>query len=361
MAVFFIIQGTDDLIHFFPFSKDARDSPFVHSLERQGVEFRIFPEEVIFRYKNRLWLLFVGWPKLVSFAFRSAYRSMFVAKPYPDTVVLGSHIEVIIFSLVRLIRRQGKPSIVLLGFIYTNRKSPFANKLRHLYFRTIFTFVKKVICHSTLEVERYSQLFSKANTKFVYIPYGLHIDKRKDYLTDNLDHKLKKNIYILTAGRSGRDYQSLFEAVSTLGVQLRVVCDSENALSHLSIPSNVNILRNCYEEDYIMQIKNAAMVVIPLEASDISAGQMVLIQALALAKPVIITRTPTVEQYVSDGIDAILVNKGDSKELRKAIADILEDDQLGNHLSKNALKAYEQKFSMNAFVTNIVNQVRDIN
>jgi glycosyltransferase involved in cell wall biosynthesis len=218
-----------------------------------------------------------------------------------------------------------------------------------------------VICHSTLEVERYSQLFAKTNAKFVYVPYGLHIDEREEYLTDSSDHELKENTYILTAGRSGRDYRSLFEAVSTLGTQLRVICDNENALSHLSIPPNVNILRNCYDEDYIMQIKNAAMVVIPLGASDISAGQMVLIQAMALAKPVIITRTPTVENYVSDGVDAILVKKNSPEELRKAINEVLADDQLRGRLSKNALETYEQKFSMNAFVANLVNQIRDIN
>ena len=46
---------------------------------------------------------------------------------------------------------------------------------------------------------------------------------------------------------------------------------------------------------------------------------MVLIQAMAYCRPVIITRTATTEEYVEHGINAYLVPLGDAHALRDAI------------------------------------------
>ncbi|VAY89546.1 hypothetical protein CARN8_7070001 [mine drainage metagenome] len=64
---------------------------------------------------------------------------MILSKPYPDTVVVGSHIEVIIFGIFRALLFRKRPNIVLLGFIFTHRPQPLANWLRGLYFRFVFS------------------------------------------------------------------------------------------------------------------------------------------------------------------------------------------------------------------------------
>lgn len=343
------------MIHFFPtFSKDASDSPFARELRALGVPHRLFSGEVILRYRNRIWLLLLGWPKVIGFAFKSVIRSLILSRPYPDTVVVGSHIEALVFSFVRALMLRRKPEIVLLGFIYTSRRSPFANFLRSLYFRFVFSIIDKVICHSGLEMERYRRLFPRARAQFVYIPYGLHIHGR-DTPASAVDAAAKP--YILTAGRSGRDYATLFEAVAPLPIELHVVCDSANALAGLNIPPNVKVLRNCYDTDYVEQIRKARFVVVPLGVNDISAGQMVLIQAMAFAKPTVITRTATVEEYVTDGEQSLLVAQSDAAAMREAIQRLLADPALVERLAANAVATYEARFCMHAFVRHLVESV----
>ena len=286
---------------------------------------------------------------MACFALKSAIRSLILSKPYPDAVVIGSDIEALIFGIFRLLLLRKKPDIVWLGFIYTARRNLLVNRLREIYFGFIFLFIDKVICHSKLEVERYTRIFKKSRAKFVYIPYGLQIFGRKKQAAAASDRP-----YILTAGRSGRDYATLFLAIEPLDIDLHVVCDSESALAGLKVPTNVMVLRKCYGAAYVNELNAALFVVIPLGVNDISAGQMVLIQAMAFAKPTIITRTATVEEYVVDGEQSLLVAQGHVIELRAAISRLMSDKKLADHLASNAIAAFEKNFCMKAFVGNLV-------
>lgn len=342
------------LIHFFPtFSKDAKDSPFAMELATLAVPHRLFPGEVILRYRSRIWLLLLGWPKVAWFGLHSSIQSLVLSNPYPDTVVVGSHIEALIFGLLRALRLRSKPAIVLLGFIMTARKNILINYIRRLYFGFVFSVVDKVICHSMLEVERYTKVFKNSKAKFIYIPYGLHISGREGR-TQPEAVVSKCQPYILAAGRSGRDYATLFEAVEPLAIDLHVVCDSGNALAGIRVPQNVKVLRDCYDDAYVEELRNSLFVAIPLGANDISAGQMVLIQAMAFAKPTVITRTPTVEEYVSDEQESLLVAQGNVLELREAINRLLVDEKLAARLASNATSAFDNKYCMRAYVKNLV-------
>jgi glycosyltransferase involved in cell wall biosynthesis len=345
------------LIHFFPtFSRDAKDSPFAQELVALNVPHRLFAGEVILRYRSRIWLLLLGWPKVAYFGLASSLKSLILSRPYPDAVVVGSHIEALIFGLFRALRRRRKPTIVLLGFIMTSRSGALLNRIRGTYFDFVFSIVDQVICHSTLEVERYTARFISSRAKFVYIPYGLYISGREGRLQPAAALPGRR-AYFLAAGRSGRDYATLFEAVEPLAIDLHVVCDSENSLAGLRIPPNVTVLRDCYDDAYVNELRNALFVAIPLGVNDISAGQMVLIQAMAFAKPTIVTRTTTVEEYVADGEQSLLVAQGSVPEFREAINKLLGDSQLAARLAANALDAFEQKFCMRVYVQNLVASV----
>ena len=298
-------------------------------------------------------MLFFGWPKMGWFALKSAIRSLILSKPYPDTVVIGSHIEALIFGLFRTLLLRKKPEIVWLGFILTSRRNPLIDRMRGMYIGFVFSIVDKVICHSTLEVERYTKQFKNSRAKFVHIPYGLHLAGREERMALG-ETVSSKRPYILAAGRSGRDYATLFEAIEPLTIDLHVVCDSENALAGLHIPANATLLRKCYGGAYVDELSNSLFVVIPLGVNDISAGQMVLIQAMAFAKPTIITRTATVEEYVSDGEQSLLVTQGSVTELRAAISRLVNDSELAAHLASNAVAAFEKNYCMKAFVQNLV-------
>jgi glycosyltransferase involved in cell wall biosynthesis len=85
---------------------------------------------------------------------------------------------------------------------------------------------------------------------------------------------------------------------------------------------------------------------------------MVLLQAMAFNKASVITRTLTVEDYVSDGNEALLVPQGDAAAMRAAIVRLLDDAPYTAQMADRALHAFDDRFDMKAFVRNLVAAVR---
>lgn len=324
------------MIHFFPtFSRDAADTPYGEGLRRLGIPHRIIAGEVRFQYRTRLKLLLVCIPRLALFAVRAAITSLVVSRPRPDTVVLGSDIEVLVFAVVRALTFRRGVRIVLASFIYTRRGNARVDALRLAYFRMVLAATDMVVVHSRLEAEEYSRLFP--GVRFVFVPWGGSINRRAELL----QRPSPPMAYLLAAGKSGRDYATLFAAMEGVDAELRVICDYAGALPPVPEGSRIAILSDCHGWDYMQQLAGATIVVVPLAVGDISAGQMVLIQAMGLARPVVATRTPTIADYAEDGQTAVLVPLGDVAALRAAIMTLLGDAALRDRLGRAALDHYE--------------------
>lgn len=338
------------MIHFFPtFSNDASQSPLALELKELNISHILFSEKISLCYKNRLWLIFIGWPKILFFAIRSARRSFFKTKIRASSVVLGSDIETIVFAIIRALTFRRKLRIVLIGFIYTNRSSKIISKLRILYFNIVLSFTDIVICHSRIEVETYQKLFNWSKTKFKFIPFGMNVAGRSNVYQPKVSHP-----YILAAGRSGRDYATLIEAVRGTDLKLHIVCDRASAVKGIEIPNNVIILKNSYGGDYLAELYNSSIVAIPLCATDISAGQMVMLQAMAFGKPVVVTNTPTITDYVTSGVDAILVQPGNVDAMRSVLENLMNSPETRASIGSAGLYSFETKYNMRSLVRNLI-------
>lgn len=344
------------MIHFFPiFSRNAADTPFGEALRATGAAHRIFAEELSFRYSSRLELLFVCIPRLAWFAIRSARQSLWRADPRPEAVVLGSDIEVLIFAVARALA-PARPRIVLNTFIFTRRASAFANALRTRYYRLVLSCADIVLVHSRREVELYARTFPGLRTRFAFVPYGLHVDDREALLAAGAAAPAGRPV-IVTAGKSGRDYATLFQAMVGLDAELRVICDLPEKVPPVPPGAHVTVLSSCHGRAYLTELAQAALVVVPVEVSDISAGQMVLIQAMCLGRPVIVTDTPTVRDYATDGEDAILVPIRDAAAMQAAIRRVLTDDALRARLSAAAAARFDSSHNNAHFVQRMVDVI----
>jgi len=332
------------LIHFFPtFSREAAATPYGEALRQSGVPHCIFAGEVSFSYRTRTGLLLRCIPHLAWFAARSAVRSLLLTRPAPDVVVLGSDIEIIIFALARALTRR-RTRIVLNSFIYTARGASWVNRLRRIYFRFVLSQSDVAVVHSQLEAERYRALFALPHTRFVFIPWGTTIALRQQVMGDSRIAAGEDGV-VVAAGKSGRDYRTLFSAMAELPAVLRVICDYEGALAGAEPGKRTVVLSECHGIEYFQELARAAVVAIPLSVDDISAGQMVLIQSMGMGKAIVASRTPGICDYVTDGHDALLVPCGDPDALRAAIALLLGDRTLRDRLGYNARATFEANLS----------------
>lgn len=280
---------------------------------------------------------------------------MFKSRPHPDVVVLNSHFEVVIFALFKLLLpREKRPDTVYLGFIYTPRSRPWMQRLRQSYFEMVFRMADQIICHSKNERDLYGKIFKNAKDKFCYMPYGMYVTGEECHRVNASAIQKIDPPRIFSAGRSGRDYSTLTKAVAATGISTHIVCDRRAPMEGIEIPPEVSVLTNCYGKDYLKELEKASIVVIPLLVDDISAGQMVLIQAMAYRKPIIITRTITVQEYIQHERECLLVERSDAAGLQQAIGRLLNDSELATRLANSARQAYERHFSMRAYAVNLV-------
>lgn len=310
-------------------------------------------------YSRRWELIVKRLPRLAKFSITCAWISL-RSRPTPDAVVLGSDLEVLAFSALRFMLLRNRTKFVLPGFIYTRRKSAFLNRLRHAYYSIVLRQVSYVICHSTLEVSRYPRMFPTTNAKFIFQYWGGHLVHRDRLLEQGSRSEarlLNQTAYAVAAGRSGRDYPTLFEGWQDVDFNLRIVCDAVAAVP-TRMPKGASLVTNCYGEAYLRELAGALFVIIPLVPSDISAGQMVLVQAMALGKACIITRTPTTIDYVEHEQNGLLVDPGDPVQLRHEIIRLITDKPLRDRLGKAALATFEQRHSFASYVSGIVRVAR---
>ena len=139
--------------------------------------------------------------------------------------------------------------------------------------------------------------------------------------------------YVLAAGRTGRDWATLAAAVVDAPVSVTVVCSKADA-DRQSFPPNVAVLTDVPYERYRSLLNGAAAVVIPLEEHTFSSGQVVILEAMALGKPVVAARVLGSEDYIEHGVDGLLVPPGDPVALRSAIQRITEDSEFAERLGR---------------------------
>ncbi|MBV9750566.1 MAG: glycosyltransferase family 4 protein, partial [Acetobacteraceae bacterium] len=222
-----------------------------------------------------------------------------------------------------------------------------------LYYWTLLACIDMAVCHSRAEMANYERLFPSARHKLVHIPFGMTVN-RPGALRAMRAQEDDRNAPVISAGRSGRDYATLIEAIRGLPCRLQIICDSEAPLAGIRLPDQVEVIRDCFEEAYIEALLRARLVVVPLAANDISAGQMVLLQAGALGKAAVITRTATTPEYATDGENALLVDLGNVEQMRGAIRRLLENDALRARLGANAALRFERDHSTEVYVRNLI-------
>ena len=283
------------MIHFFPrFAQDASATPYGDAIRASGAAHRIISVFVTQAYRRRIELLVFGYPALAWGALKAAWRSLVRhGTAAPDAVQISSDVEALVFALVRLLPGAAKARIVFMPFIFTSRASGAVNRARLLYYRFVMARVSLAICHSETEVGRYQRLFAGCGTVFVFVRWGAYVPSVAEITAHGGPVPTEGAPVVVAAGRSGRDYRTLVAATADMPCRTVIVCNDKSALAGVAEGPSVEVLRHCFGLDYLWQLLRARVVVVPLAVDDISAGQMVFIQAMALARPLVVTATPT--------------------------------------------------------------------
>lgn len=243
----------------------------------------------------------------------------------------------------RFFRLCKRNKLIVLTFIYKTKKG-FVGRLYYKYMNYIVTshHIDYVICYSKNEITYYRHLFPHAEDKFKYMPLGM-----EEII---LDSSPETSDYIFSTGRSNRDYTFLTEALANTQYSLKIACDY---LVKTKKTKNIKILDDCHREAMINVLKNCYCVCIALDNPHISAGQLVILQAMQLGKPVVITQSDGVVDYITNGYNGYIIEKNKA-QLLTILDRIYNDQQLYKELSDNCRKSFFKNHSMKSMAKNLI-------
>ena len=134
---------------------------------------------------------------------------------------------------------------------------------------------------------------------------------------------------LCTAGLEFRDYETLLAAVDGLDTDVLIAAASPwskraSSVDDRPLPPNVEVtklnlveLRQAYAD--------AALVVLPLQDVRFQAGITTLLEAMAMGRPIVCTRTEGQTDAIADGRTGVYVPPADPAAMRAAIDRLLAD------------------------------------
>ena len=137
--------------------------------------------------------------------------------------------------------------------------------------------------------------------------------------------------YVVAIGNDGhRDWGTLVRAAREISVPIRVFTAHPPPTE---LPANVEWRPAGWHDQVLTDVevrelyRNAAAVVVPVEDVVQPSGQSVTLQALACARPVVLSRTRGLWSpgELQDGVNVVLVPPGDADVLASAVHEVVAD------------------------------------
>lgn len=164
---------------------------------------------------------------------------------------------------------------------------------------------------STDEVRTFPQVWGVDPHRVVFQPFPNTLHGYRDMPT-------RDDGYLFAGGNSVRNFGLLESALEGTNIPARIATkwQPKQALPNVEVGSTSH-------EDYMALLANSRAVVVPLRQSVRSAGQQSYLNAMGLAKPVIVTEAPGVRDYVIDGVTGVIVPPT-VEALRAAIVHVMD-------------------------------------
>ena len=141
--------------------------------------------------------------------------------------------------------------------------------------------------------------------------------------------------------------------MSFIGENIVVKTFSQEILSKKISGRRISVLTDCHGNEMIKRMAHSHCVVIPLKDIYVSSGQLVILQSMALGKPVICTDADGIRDYTST--DTTIMIPNDVDKWKKALNLLYNDEQLYNKLSDSSYDFYEKNFTDIVMYRNIAN------
>lgn len=229
--------------------------------------------------------------------------------------------------------RRRPPLVVIADSTWKSNTNPVDMAISKLGVRAIDGTHATFCVISSYELESFRRTWGPLKGQVRFVPWPCTLPETE------LSRPASDNGRVFAGGNSLRDYDLLLEAAASISAPVDLATNALTERQRAGVPDNVRA-RRVASQVYDELMLNSAVVVVPLEPRrDRSAGQTTYVQAMARGKPVIVTDTPGVRDYIQDGHTGVIVPPRDPDALAAAIRALLDDPDERKRMGESA-RAY---------------------
>lgn len=274
--------------------------------------------------------------RYLKYAFFPLYLCL-IRNRYTKIIAWEQFFGLVMACYLRLFHARRCPELDIMTFIYRPKKG-IVGRIYEKFVRYAVTapYIHKIYVFGSSEIDHYVSLFGVPKEKFASETLGIAdiADKIKAMPATASDK------FYIAPGRSNRDYNFLRAAWKAVNEKLCIVCDVETAVDE----PHIHYEKHLHGDEYLRLLADAYAVIVPLQSTEFSSGQLVLLQAAMLGKPVIVTQNDTVCDYLTDGETGYLISK--TPEALQEALQKLNDPQNYHRICQNARHKFETSFSL---------------
>ena len=244
--------------------------------------------------------------------------------------------------LKRIVHFQKPPVHIIQDFHIDLTQTRWAYRFNLALLKWAIPGIDYFCCTSTEEEAIYSEMFHIPRNRIVFLPLA-----ESPSSFEEPSHPIED--YIFSYGKSDRDFDTLVRSVTPLNLKTYIL--SKKYKPKVPVPENVCIIREHVSgKEMVQWIASSRMVVLSLKDYRISAGQISMLEVMALARPLIITENMATKEYAIHGDSALFFKAGSDKELADHIQYLWNHrecaEQIGQQARQEAMKFDDRRVTV---------------
>lgn len=270
-----------------------------------------------------------------------------------DAVISWAETLGLPFALLLKLMRARTPHVALFSWISKPKKAKFLS--------FVHSHIDRIMLWSSYQRDFAIQQIRIPESK---------IEFSRWYVDQKFWRPLNKpSVMICAAGREMRDYQTLLQAVEGLDIPCHIAVSymkgrkdpwMDMIRSVNGLPSHITVGQKSFTELRDLYASSRFVVVPLLPQSDTDNGVTVILEAMAMGKPVICSKTMAQIDVIQPGKTGMLVPPGDPKALREAILHLWEHPEEAERMGKRGREYIEEFHTFDGFCHQVKRMVEEV-
>jgi glycosyltransferase involved in cell wall biosynthesis len=244
-------------------------------------------------------------------------------------------IPLLLLKRVHVIR----PPLVYASIGLPERLEPLQNERG---FQHALQAAQTIIAYSSIEAERLRAWIGAKSPPVEFVPFGVDVEAFRPLDVD-------PDVDVVSVGADPRRDFELLLAIAARRPELsfRIVATADRVRALGRPPANVAVEADVPLEVVRERLARARVVALPVRENSYSGATTTLLQGMAMAKPVVVSRTDAVATGygLEDGVNCRLVAPGDADVFESALGELLANPSAARALGARARETVVRHFS----------------